>query len=85
MQLIMDTISKAKVGEAKTFKNLTVFPILGAAGGGADYIEFLPVEDETNYWVKIDGRPHVYKVFESAFKVFQRDPQTVRATGPAGS
>jgi hypothetical protein len=38
MQLIADTISKVKVGEAKTFKNLTVFPILGAVGAAADYI-----------------------------------------------
>jgi hypothetical protein len=54
-------------------------------GGGTDYIEFQPVEEETNYWVRVQGRPHVYKVFESAYKTFHRDPTTVRASGPAGS
>jgi hypothetical protein len=54
-------------------------------GGGTDDLEFQPVEGETNYWVRVEGRPHVYKVFESAFKTFHRDPTTVRATGPAGT
>jgi hypothetical protein len=54
-------------------------------GGDTDYLEFQPVEEETNYWVRVEGRPHVYQVFESAFKTFHRDPTTVRASGPAGT
>jgi len=38
MQLIKDTISKVKVGAPKTFKNLTVFPIMGDNGGTAEYL-----------------------------------------------
>jgi len=38
MQRIVDTIAKVRLGEAQSFKNLSVFPILGTGVGGADYI-----------------------------------------------
>lgn len=33
--------------------------------------------DATDYWVKVAGDPWVYKVFESAFKAVDRDPETL--------
>jgi hypothetical protein len=49
-------------------------------GGGKDVIDFCPVEGENNYWLRVAGRPYVFKVFESAFKTYQRDPETLVAS-----
>jgi hypothetical protein len=44
-------------------------------GIDVDYVELTQVADEQNYWLRVDGKPHVYKVFESVFKTFARDPK----------
>jgi hypothetical protein len=42
-------------------------------GTDVDYAELTGVTDEQNYWIRVEGRPHVYKVFESVYKTFARD------------
>lgn len=42
--------------------------------GTADRFQLMKVDGENNYWLRVDGRPHVYKVYESIFKTFDRDP-----------
>lgn len=42
--------------------------------GTENIFKLMKVDDENNYWLRVDGRPHVYKVYESVFKTFDRDP-----------
>jgi hypothetical protein len=44
-------------------------------GTRVDYVELTQVADEQNYWVRVEGKANVYKVFESVFKTFARDPR----------
>jgi hypothetical protein len=43
-------------------------------GTTVDKAELIKVADEQNYWVRVEGKPHVYQVFESVYKTFARDP-----------
>ena len=47
-------------------------------GGQSDRLEFLPA-GENNYWVRARGRKHIYQVYDSAFKTFNKDPSELRA------
>lgn len=46
-------------------------------GGAAKKLEFQAGADGKTYWVRREGSPHVYKVFESAYKALKRDPKTL--------
>lgn len=48
-------------------------------GGATERLEFLKIGEENNYWARAEGNPHVYKVFQSAFQTFRRDPKTLVA------
>lgn len=48
--------------------------------GRLEKLEFLKIGEENNYWVRAEGNPNVYKVFQSAFQTFKRDPTTVVAS-----
>jgi hypothetical protein len=48
-------------------------------GGQVEKLEFLNIGEENNYWVRAEGNPHIYKVFQSAFQTFRRDPKTLAA------
>jgi hypothetical protein len=48
-------------------------------GGSTETLRFLKAGDENNYWVKAEGNPHTYKVFQSAYQTFMRDPKTLVA------
>jgi len=50
-------------------------------GGRVDKLEFVKIGEENNHWVRAEGNPHIYKVFQSAFQTFKRDPKTL--AGPA--
>jgi len=41
------------------------------------HAEMQPVPEETSYYIKVDGKPHVYKVYESAYKTLSRDPKAL--------
>jgi hypothetical protein len=45
--------------------------------GTTNKLEFQTNDDGKTYWVRREGKPHVYKVFESAYKAFKRDPKTL--------
>lgn len=43
--------------------------------GTEDLIEIMKGAGENNYWLRVEGRLHVYKVYESVYKTFDRDPE----------
>ena len=53
-------------------------------GSEEEQCDMIKVSDEENYWVRVRERPHVYKVFQSVYKTFIRDPkENLVATEPA--
>ena len=54
-------------------------------GDQSDHLEFLQVGDENNYWVRVEGKTHVYKVFESVYKTFNKDPAELKAREPVSA
>jgi hypothetical protein len=52
--------------------------------GTEDNFSLQKVKDENNYWLMVEGRPHFYKVYESVFKTFDRDPALLaKKDGPS--